>query len=529
MVVHAKKDRHYEYDVLVVGSGIAGLFAALKAAEFARVCLLTKEKMSHSNTWLAQGGIAAAIGEDDSPKQHLEDTLAAGAGICFRDVVSIMVEEAPHRVRELLNLGTPFDRSSSRLALTKEGAHHKNRVLHAGGDATGRLIQETLQQNLVQNRNVQIKEHAFVTELLTYQGTVCGVRTLSGGVYRAGAVILATGGFGQLYSCTTNPNVATGDGVAMAYRAGADVTDMEFIQFHPTVFAAGEGGKTFLLSEALRGEGAILRNGHGERFMDEYHEMAELGPRDVVARAMVNQMQRHGSPHIYLDITHRDRSFLEKRFPTICSMASKHNLDVARDWLPVVPAAHYAMGGISTGLSGQTSLSGLFACGEVACSSVHGANRLASNSLLDGLVFAARAVQEIKKAGETCSGRLKEDSPIKRRPMQNVATESIRKQLQKAMFRDAGIIRDRACLLNLGDFIENHAPLLEEMPGSRGEWELQNLITVASLIQRFALARTESRGAHFRSDFPKQDPAWIRHLRCSRKQKEDIMYASIAV
>lgn len=523
-----KKKGYSEYDVLVVGSGIAGLYAALKAADFARVCLLTKEKINNSNTWLAQGGIAAAIGEDDSPRQHLEDTLAAGAGLCCVEVVSLMVEEGLDRVRELLSLGTPFDRDLNRLALTKEGAHHKNRVLHAGGDATGRLIQETLQEKLLQNNNVDVQENTFVTELMTYEGAVRGVRTLQGDVYAASAVILATGGIGQLYSSTTNSAVATGDGIAMAYRAGAVVADLEFIQFHPTVFPAKRDQKAFLISEALRGEGAFLRNIRGERFMDEYHEMAELGPRDVVARAIVDQMQRHDSPHVYLDITRRGKSFLATRFPTIYSMAGKHNLDLSQDWLPVAPAAHYAMGGIHTGRSGETSMSGLFACGEVACSGVHGANRLASNSLLDGLVFAARAVKEIRKAGKAYSGRVKYDHTSKS-PMQSVKTESIRKQLQGVMFKHAGIIRDRDGLVKLGNIIKTYTPLFAEMPKSPAEWELQNLMTVASLIQRFALTRTESRGAHFRSDFPAQDSAWARHLSCSKKQKEDLIHAPVAV
>jgi L-aspartate oxidase len=520
-----KRHHPYEYDIIVVGSGIAGLFAVLRATDYARVCLLTKGNLHDTNTWLAQGGIAVALGEDDSPEQHLEDTLTAGAGICDRDAVSVLVEEGPDRVRELLAIGTPFDQAEGRLALTREGAHHRNRVLHAGGDATGRLIQETLQQNL--NRNVTIHEHTFVTELLTCEGSVCGVKTLTGESYTAGSVILATGGLGQVYLRTTNPEVATGDGVAMAYRAGATITDMEFIQFHPTVFAGGLNDEAFLISEAVRGEGAVLRNSRGERFMDDYHEMAELGPRDVVARAMVDQMKSEGSAHVFLDVTHRDEAFFKNRFPTIYSLAMAHGLNPARDWLPVVPAAHYTMGGIRTGLNGDTSIKGLFACGEAACSGVHGANRLASNSLLDGLVFAARAVEQIKKAGTSPAGR--PDHCQQLPPMRSVKAEEIRQQLRLAMFNGAGILRDKAGLLNLGRFISHHEALLQEVPVDQAGWELQNLFIIASLIQRCALARTESRGAHFRADFPITDPSWARHLYCSLKNKEATCLAPVAV
>ena len=517
----------YDYDVLVIGSGIAGLYAALKAAEFSRVCLLTKGQLHQTNTWLAQGGIAAAFGEDDSPEQHLADTMEAGAGICDRHAVAIMAEEGPLHVAELIQLGTPFDSDRGKIALTREGAHRRDRVLHCGGDATGRIIQETLQQRVINHEAITVCENIFVTDLATSQGRVSGVRTLSGDVYRAGAVILATGGLGQVFSRTTNPAVATADGVAMAYRAGAEITDMEFVQFHPTVFYHCGSEETFLISEAVRGEGAILRNANGERFMNSYHEMAELGPRDVVARAILDQMLREDSSQVFLDITHRDKLFLEKRFPTICKMAAQAGYDLSRDLLPVSPAAHYAMGGIKTGIYGETNLPGLYACGEVACTSVHGANRLASNSLLEGLVFAARAAKHIEKTGATLPAKINNYEPTGLRGIQDA--ETIRYELQKRMFEQAGVLRDGFSLADLWQFLEKNATLLEAVAVNRQEWELQNLFAAASLIVRGAIRRTESRGGHFRLDYPAPDPAWSHHLCWSNKQKGEYSREYIAI
>jgi L-aspartate oxidase len=518
-----------QYDVLVIGSGIAGLYAALKAAEFSRVCLLTKGELHQTNTWLAQGGIAAAFGEDDSPEQHLADTLEAGAGICDRDAVAIMAEEGPLHVAELIQLGTPFDSSRGKIALTREGAHRRNRVLHCGGDATGRMIQETLQQRVIDHEAITVCENIFVTDLVSSQGIVSGVKTLSGEIYRAGSVILATGGLGQVFSRTTNPVCATADGVAMAYRAGAEIADMEFVQFHPTVFYDHRSEETFLISEAVRGEGAVLRNAKGERFMDSYHEMAELGPRDVVARAILDQMLREESNQVCLDITHRDKSFLVKRFPTICKMAEQAGYDLSCDFLPVSPAAHYAMGGIKAGVNGETNLPGLYACGEVACSGVHGANRLASNSLLEGLVFAARAVKYIEKKGKTLPAKMNNQAyeqaalPL----VQGVGT--LRSELQRRMFEQAGVLRDGSNLKELWHFFEKNARLLNLKAVNRQEWELQNLFTAASLIVRAAMHRTESRGGHFRLDYPASDSAWMHRLSWSNKQKGDYSREYIAV
>lgn len=525
-----KKERpsHCNYDLIVVGSGIAGLYAALTASAAARVCLLTKGTLSDSNTWLAQGGIAAAFSEEDSPQAHLEDTLAAGAGLCRYDAVAVMVTEGPHRVKELLAMGTPFDCEKGRPALTREGAHRKNRILHCGGDATGRLIQATLQESIQKAKNITVREHVFVTDLLVHDGVVNGVRTLSGELLFSPAVILATGGLGQVYHRTTNPAVATGDGVAMAWRAGALVADMEFIQFHPTVFQGTSEQETFLISEAVRGEGGVLRNSRGERFMEQYHPMAELGPRDVVARAILDQMKQQGGAPVYLDITHRGSAFLEERFPTICQKAKERGLKLGKDWLPVSPAAHYAMGGIATGLDGQSTLTGLFACGEAACSGVHGANRLASNSLLEGLVFAYRAVKAIERGNLTLPGKITCKQHFVRSNSKQSDVARLRAYIRKRMFDEAGVLRNGSGLTALREELANMKSHPACYYGDSGSQELNNLLTNASLIVDAALMRTESRGGHYRTDYPDTNPAYA----CRKPlpfEKEGITRAPIAV
>jgi L-aspartate oxidase len=517
-----------EYDVIVVGSGIAGLYAALQAAVFARVCLVTKGQLEDTNTWLAQGGIAAAMGDDDSPQDHLQDTLTAGAGACDPEAAAMLVQQGPAAVRDLLHLGTPFDCDGGKLAMTREGAHHKNRVLHCGGDATGRLIQATLQEKIKLTPSVTVRENMFATDLLLHEGTVCGIRTLSEEVLLAGAVILATGGLGQVYSRTTNPAVATGDGVAMAWRAGAHVADMEFVQFHPTVFQGDSEAETFLISEAVRGEGAVLRNGRGQRFMDDYHVMAELGPRDVVARAIFDQMKKQGGAPVWLDITHKGRAYLQLRFPTIYEKAEERGLDMAVDWLPVSPAAHYAMGGILTGLNAETSLRGLYACGEVACSGVHGANRLASNSLLEGLVFAAQAVRAIEVAALAAPDI--KWLPVKGQPLvaSTVDYQNAKEFIRKRMFESAGLLRDGQNLENLQEELSRLSTAMPHCPETQTAWETKNLLTAAQLITTGALWRKESRGGHFRSDFPLADRQFA-HSRLKLGQKEERIRAPIAV
>ncbi|MEW5921883.1 MAG: L-aspartate oxidase [Bacillota bacterium] len=525
-MVYLKGEDPCEFDVLVVGSGLAGLLAAIKAARFARVCLLTKDALYNTNTWLAQGGIAAALGDDDTPAIHLEDTLQAGAGLCNREAVKVMVEEGPRRIRELLELGVPFDRVAGQLAMTREGAHNRNRVIHAGGDATGQVLHATLQNRLLNNKAITVREYTFVTDLLTCEGEVVGLQTLRGETYRAGTVILATGGLGRVFLCTTNPEVATGDGVAMAFRAGAEVADMEFIQFHPNVFESPKG-EMILISEAVRGEGAVLWNSRGERFMDKYHAKAELGPRDIVSRAIVDQMNRQGSRCVYLDMTLRDPLFLKSRFPTIYAMASRYGLDPAKDWLPVVPAAHYAMGGVRTDLHGETNLPGLYACGEVACSGVHGANRLASNSLLECLVFTGRVVERLEKNGRNLPRAVqqkhkKSDEGSKNLSLEFTRGKKLQEELRRLMFTKAGILRHAKDLLTAQRFLKEHAWLADAAPQDRATWELKNLFFLANLIVNSALMRTESRGSHYRLDYPQPADAWrLRRLIWSGKGKKE--------
>jgi L-aspartate oxidase len=515
------------FDVIIVGSGIAGLYAALKASDSATVCLVMKGSLSDTNTWLAQGGIAAAVCEYDSPAEHFADTVAAGAGACNEKAVTVMVEEGPGVVQDLLALGTPFDWENGRLALTREGAHHKSRVLHCGGDATGRLIQQTLQNAVISRRSVTVREHDFVTDLVVEDNVVYGVRTFRGETLLAGAVILATGGLGQAFLRTTNPAVATGDGIAMAYRAGAQITDMEFVQFHPTVFQGRREDETFLISEAVRGEGGVLRNSKGERFMKRYHPLAELGPRDVVARAILAESKKQGGTPVWLDITHKERTFLATRFPTIYEKSRQRGFDMAVDWLPVAPAAHYAMGGIATGLNGESSLPGLYACGEVACSGVHGANRLASNSLLEGLVFASRAVAAIGRSGSTVLPGVTSQPQNDTASYCKEAAEAIRLRVRQRMFEDAGLIRDGGRLVALQNELYGLAAEIPAGEAGKGVWEVRNILTVAQLIVAGALWRTESRGGHYRTDYPTTDMEFNRDG--TTVNKEEQVYAPIAV
>src|SRR5712671_5651 len=385
-------------DYAVVGSGVAGLRAAIELSESGSVLVLAKSDLSDSATAWAQGGIAVALSDEDEIGLHEQDTIKAGDGLCRADAVALLVEEGPKYISELIEWGTEFDRAGTKLAFTREAAHSRSRILHAHGDSTGREI----------SRALLARAHSFTTELIVESGTVVGLRfidELDGSLHelRAEAVLLATGGLGQIYRETTNPDVATGDGMAIAYDAGATLSDMEFMQFHPTALAV-KGAPRFLLSEALRGEGAILRNINLERFMKRYNEAQELAPRDIVARAIVSEMHRTGAGHVYLDMTKKPDEFLKKRFPRIYATCMSYGVDLARDVAPVCPAAHYMMGGVKTDLWGRTSLPGLYAAGETADTGVHGANRLASNSLLEGLVFGARSGQAMMK-----------DAPVKKK------------------------------------------------------------------------------------------------------------------
>src|SRR6185295_4955685 len=384
------------YDYIIIGSGIAGLYAALLARQHGSVCVLTKGSIDECNTKYAQGGIAAAVGADDDPELHFKDTIDAGAGLVDPEAARILVEAAADRIHDLVTFGVPFDSADGEVALGREAAHSRNRILHAGGDSTGAHIEISL-SSLARMSRITIKEYVQVEEIVVEGGHATALialdtRTNATTRFDAGAIILATGGVGQLFRVSTNPEVATGDGIALAYRAGAEVQDMEFIQFHPTALRL-PGVPIFLISEAVRGEGGLLRNAAGERFMLAYDERAELAPRDIVARAIVSEMQRSGTDRVYLDITHLPAERVTARFPQIYRYCLDHGVDMTKEPVPVSPAAHYMMGGVRTNTWGETTLPGLFACGEAACTGVHGANRLASNSLLETVVFAKRIVE----------------------------------------------------------------------------------------------------------------------------------------
>ena len=496
-----------ESEFVVVGAGIAGLRAAIGLAHAGRVLVLAKKEVSESATQYAQGGIAAALSDEDEVSLHLQDTLDAGAGLCNPEAARVLVEEGPERIEELIAWGTEFDRAGSKLAFTREGAHSRDRILHAHGDSTGQEIGRALYFKARALKHVEIHEFEMATELECAGDAVTGIHLLDEAgqrrTVRAGAVLLATGGLGHVYRETTNPGVATGDGVAMAFRAGAEVSDLEFVQFHPTALYL-KGAPRFLLSEALRGEGAYLRNMQLARFMPKYHPMAELAPRDVVARAIAHELEVSQSPEavVYLDLTHLNADHVRRRFPRIYETCLKYNVDIATDLVPVRPAAHYAMGGVRTDLEGRTSLGNLYAAGEVACTGVHGANRLASNSLLEGLVYgarAARAMASMKAAVPATpgvsggsNGRTGGDP------------ESILKQVRDLMWRQVGIVRTRAGLKNAVSELQDLRRQLPDCSTRRG-CETANVHLVAELIARSALARQESRGAHYRTDFPETD------------------------
>jgi len=511
------------YDYIVIGSGIAGLFTALLAAKHGRVLVITKAALEESNTRYAQGGIAAPMAPEDSPALHFRDTVDAGAGLCDERAVRVLTEEAAARINDLLAAGVPFDREHDRLALGLEAAHGMPRVLHAGGDATGYFIEHALCGALEQ-AGVAVLEKTFVTRLHVENGRAAGVATLSDHgpeqLYRARHIVLASGGAGRLFRHTTNPAVATGDGSALAYRAGAALADLEFYQFHPTALQA-PGAGSFLISEAVRGEGALLRNASGERFMLRYDARAELAPRDVVARAIAREMEHSRLEHVFLDLRHLPPARVLQRFPSIAARCKQLGLDIAREPLPVAPAAHYAMGGVRTNVWGQTTLPGLFACGEVAASGVHGANRLASNSLLEGIVFGARIVQRTAQPVDhgsppeatTAPGLLPDLvlQPQKAVPADFTSAAPSTPALQRLMWEQLGLMRSGA---GLEQAVRTLSRWEATMPAPRtvAEHELHNGVLLGRLMAIAALRRTESRGAHYRSDTPDSDAAWRRHI-----------------
>lgn len=503
------------YDFVIVGSGIAGLYAALLARQHGSVCILTKGSIDECNTKYAQGGIAAAIGPDDDPALHLRDTIEAGAGLVDEEAARILAEEAADRIHDLVTFGVPFDSADGEVALGREAAHSRNRILHAGGDSTGAHIEISL-SSVARMSRISIKEHVQVEDVVVEGGRATGVLALDTHMnvparFDAGAVILATGGVGQMFRVSTNPDVATGDGIALAYRAGAEVQDMEFVQFHPTALRL-PGVPVFLISEAVRGEGAVLRNAAGERFMPRYHEQAELAPRDIVARAIVTEVARTGGDSVYLDVTHLDAARVTARFPQIYRHCLDHGVDITRQPVPVSPAAHYMMGGVRTNTWGETTVAGLYACGEVACTGVHGANRLASNSLLETVVFAKRIVERIA-GGDGQAGPATPHADARPLPpgRGDGAPAADRAALQSLMWERVGIVRDGAGLAEAARRLSAWDVALPA-PHDRPSHELANMVLAGRMMAEAALLREESRGAHYRSDFPVPRDAWRRHI-----------------
>ncbi len=522
------------YDYIIVGSGIAGLYIALLALQRGSVLILTKGSIDDCNTKYAQGGIAAAIGKDDSPELHFKDTIAAGDGLCDERAVRILVDEAAECIADLIRFGVPFDTLNGQITLTREAAHSMPRVVHAGGDATGEHIEVTLSRQ-VRSRPVKVLEYCLASEILVENGKVKGVKALdwqTGSIEEYGCqfLILATGGAGRLFKYTTNSDVVTGDGIALAFEAGAEISDMEFFQFHPTVLRL-PGVAPFLISEAVRGEGGILRNVEGHRFMPDYVAEAELAPRDVVARSIVYEMNKTHSDRVFLDVTHLPPRLITTRFPHIYRFCQAHGLDITKGLISVAPAAHYLMGGVKVNECGETNISGLFAAGETAWTGVHGANRLASNSLLESVVFGKRVVERTKsiakptiastppqsqkcppeeelqaKRGvreELCL--LPERKPLPTAPLLNLPN------LQSLMWEKVGIIRTGESLSQAANILATwqRFPL---QPIDRPSYELNNLVLCGRIMTEAALLREESRGAHFRSDFPQTLPEWQRHI-----------------
>ena len=506
------------YDYIIVGSGIAGLYTALLAKGQGSVLVITKGSIDDCNTKYAQGGIAAAIGKNDSAELHFQDTFAAGDGLCDAEAVRILVNEAPDRITDLVDFGVPFDTVDGEIALTTEAAHSTPRILHAGGDATGEHIEVTL-SNRVRSAKIQVFEDCLATEILVAKGAVTGIKALD---CRTGYIeefdcrylILASGGAGQLFKLTTNPDVATGDGIALAYKAGAEIVDMEFFQFHPTALRL-PGVSPFLISEAVRGEGGVLRNVEGHRFMPDYAAEADLAPRDVVARSILYEMEKTGSDRVFLDITHLSLRVITTRFPHIYRFCLDHGLDITKGLIPVAPAAHYQMGGIKTNFWGETNIAGLFATGETACTGVHGANRLASNSMLEVLVFSKRIMEktgEVAKVKAATSSKGKETHhSLSQRQLAEVVPAPSFAALQQLLWEKVGIIRNKESLTEAANTLAAWQKSLPQ-PTDRPSYELSNLVLSGRLVTEAALLREESRGAHFRSDFPQSLAQWQRHI-----------------
>ena len=525
---------HIFTDVLVIGSGVAGLRAAIEAAEEGQVIVTTKRNIPDSNSYYAQGGIAAVLADEDSLESHVEDTLAVGAGLCEESVVRDVVAGAREHIEELRNWGVGFDLEAGRLDLGREGGHSANRIVHANGDETGRAVTSVLAERVAANENVKVFEDCFVVDLVTDPaeggpGSVClGALTFHPRyglqIIRARQTILAAGGAGMLWRETTNPSVSTADAIALAFRAGATIADVEMMQFHPTTLYVA-GSTRSLISEAVRGEGAHLVNREGERFMPGYHEQAELAPRDVVSRAIHEEMARGGGTHVYLDVRHLDAAAFAARFPHIDRMCRSFGIRPARDLIPVHPAAHYMIGGAWSDAAGRSSVEGLWVCGEAAATGLHGANRLASNSLLEALVFGRRCGRGASEAGgdeKLTPGAVDWSNAASERTELDLG--DIRNSLRSVMWRNAGILRRGERLAESIEIVSfwGRYVLDKEFLDPAG-WEVQNMLTAAYLVAECALRRTETRGVHYREDFPRTDPVWARRQRVRRTQHQFVV------
>ena len=543
------------FDFLIIGSGVAGLSCAIELAPHGRVAVITKEDLSEGSTQWAQGGIAAVLAPEplDSSLLHEQDTMSAGAGLCDPSAVQVLVADGPQRIRELIARGAHFDTEpDGQLKLTREAAHRARRIVHSFGDSTGREVQRSLGETVADSKlssNISIFEHTLSIDLLLDATSTCvGVLTLDTStnelkVFHGAATILATGGLGAIYKVTTNPPVLTGDGMAMAFRAGAELMDMEFVQFHPTAFAKGPDNPKFLISEAVRGEGAVLLNKKGERFMPRFHSDAELAPRDVVSRAIAQELLESGEDYVTLDLTQNTAAEIAARFPKIYSTCVAHGIDPATTPIPVSPAEHYMMGGIRTDLDGATNVRGLLACGECACTGVHGANRLASNSMLEGLVFGIRTVraaialkqQAAKREAEQAAGLapqlngkyLRAEVAARAAQASDEEIEAAKTRLRREMWVGVGLVRSSEGLTRALQTINELYARFGQPTATRAAIELANMIEVAWLVTRAALAREESRGAHFRTDFARTSDYWQFHL-VLHGDREDLHIEKVA-
>jgi len=514
---------HQHFDFLIIGSGLAGLYAAFCAARHGRVALLSKSSLKQSSSFWAQGGIAAAIDQDDSAYFHLDDTMSAGRGLCRKAAVEILVGEGVQRVRELISMGMQFDAGSRGLHLGLEGGHSHRRILHAGGNATGQAVVQFLLERVTNHDRITVFEHTTVAELVIQENRCVGLIAFQRDqvdpiFFSARATILATGGGAGNYRRTTNPPTSSGDGIALAYQAGAEVCDMEFVQFHPTALFT-KSGATFLISEALRGEGGFLIDSSGRRFVRDYHPQGELAPRDIVSSAIFKEMQKQGVENVFLSMKHLDHDYIRQRFSNVYEACLPHGVDITTDPIPVAPAAHYLIGGVVTGRMAGSSIWGLFACGEAACTGVHGANRLASNSLLECLVFGKRSIDGALTITDDVPPSEDMLSDLPRRDMRAVDTalvQSLRERVSALMTERVGIVRTRegltSALSELRGIREEHRDLMACWGGRA----LRKMLRVCELTTRCALQREETRGAHIREDFPREDPAFEGHITLKR-------------